>query len=427
MERMLTVELEIAKRAEKFTESGMTNLHQFMDVELLREIMSGMNKKSSTGIDGQGWTNYCIEHQEDLYDLLSEFKTGQYKAPPVRRVYIPKDKHSQRPLGIPTVRDKILQGGVRALIEPIYEKIFKDFSYGYRQGKTIHQALGYLFRQVSFGKMPYIIDADIQNFFGSIDFGQMREFLAHRVNDGIVRKMIDKWMKAGVFEDGEISYPEMGTPQGGSISPLLSNIYLHYVLDEWFVEEIQPRLKGKSFMVRFADDFVIGFSNMEDAKKVMEVLPKRFGRYNLKLHPEKTKLLDMESEPVRGNRSFDFLGFTHYKGKSLKGFPILKRKTSKKKFTKSMTKITDWIKKNRHMKLSKMIDAINIRLRGHYNYYGITFNSRGINRYFREVSKVLLKWINRRGGKKAWNWERYRLLISQWKILLKPRIYHSFV
>jgi group II intron reverse transcriptase/maturase len=427
MERMLTVELEIAKRAEKYTESGLTNLHQFMDVDLLREIMTVMNKKSATGIDGQGWTNYCIEHQEDLYDLLSEFKTGQYKAPPVRRVYIPKDKHSQRPLGIPTVRDKILQGGVRALIEPVYEKIFKDFSYGYRQGKTIHQALDYLFRQVSFGKMPYIIDADIQNFFGSIDFVHMREFLAHRVNDGIIRKMIDKWMKAGVFKDGEISYPEMGTPQGGSISPLLSNIYLHYVLDEWFVAEIQPRLKGKSFMVRFADDFVIGFSNMEDAKKVMEVLPKRFGRYNLKLHPEKTKLLDMESEPVRGNRSFDFLGFTHYMGKSLKGFPILKRKTSKKKFTKSMTKITDWIKKNRHMKLSKMIDAINVRLRGHYNYYGITFNSRAISRYFREVSKVLLKWINRRGGKKAWNWERYKLLISQWKILLKPRIYHSFV
>jgi RNA-directed DNA polymerase len=426
MERMLTVELEIAKRAEKFKESGLTNLHQFMDVDLLREVMSRANKKSATGIDGQSWTNYCIEHQEDLYDLLAEFKTGQYKVPAVRRVYIPKDKDSQRPLGIPTIRDKILQGGVRSLIEPVYEKIFKDFSYGYRQGKTIHQALEYLFRQVSFGGMNYIIDADLQNFFGSIDFVHMREFLRHRVNDGIVCKMIDKWMKAGVFEDGETTYPEMGTPQGGSISPILSNIYLHYVLDEWFVEEIQPRLKGKSFMVRFADDFVMGFSDTEDAKKVMEVLPKRFGKYNLNLHPEKTKLLDMKSESVRGTRSFDFLGFTHYMGKSLKGLPILKRKTSKKKFAKSMSKITEWIKDNRHKKLKKLIEAINVRLRGHYNFYGITFNSRGNYKYFCEVSKLLFKWINRRGGKRKWNWERYNMLIKQWIILLKPRIYHKF-
>jgi group II intron reverse transcriptase/maturase len=426
MERMLTVELEIAKRAERFKESGLTNLHQFMDVELLREVMSRGNKKSATGFDGQGWTNYCIEHQEDLYDLLAEFKTGQYKAPPLRRVYIPKDKDSQRPLGIPTIRDKILQGAVRSLIEPVYEKIFKDFSYAYRQGKTIHQALEYLFQQVSFGGMDYIIDADIQNFFGSIDHAHMREFLAHRVNDGIVRKTIDKWMKAGIFEDGEITYPEMGTPQGGSISPILSNIYLHYVLDEWFVEEIQPRLKGKSFMVRFADDFVMGFSDLEDAKKVMEVLPKRFGKFKLNLHPEKTKLLDMNSVPVRGNRSFDFLGFTHYMGKSLKGLPILKRKTSKKKFAKSMSKIAKWIKEHRHMKLNKLIVAVNIRLRGHYNFYGITFNSKGISKYFCEVSKLLFKWINRRGGKRKWNWDRYNMLIKQWIILLKPQIYHKF-
>jgi len=170
----------------------------------------------------------------------------------------------------------------------------------------------------------------------------------------------------------------------------------------------------------------MGFSDLEDAKRVMTALPKRFGRYKLSLHPEKTKLLDMKSEPVRGNRGFDFLGFTHYMGKSLKGFPILKRKTSKKKFAKSMSKISKWIKEHRHMKLNKLIEAINVRLRGHYNFYGVTFNSRGISKYFSEVSKLLFKWINRRGGKKKWNWERYNKLIKQWIVLLKPRIYHKF-
>lgn len=422
---MLTVELEIAKRAEKFKGEALTNLHQFMDVDLLRETMSKQNKRSATGHDGQDWMNYCIEHQEDLHDLLSEFKTGKYKAPPVRRVYIQKDKHSQRPLGLPTIRDKILQSAVRQLIEPVYENDFKNSSYGFRKGKTAHQALECLRRKVSFERMHYIIDADIQNYFGSIKHEYLREFLRYRVKDGKVCRIIGKWLKAGVLEDGAITYPTEGTPQGGAISPLLGNIYLHYVLDVWFEETIRPLLRGRSFMVRFADDFVMGFSNYEDAKRVMKVLPKRFRKFNLTLHPDKTKLLDIKS-PQIGNRSFDFLGFTHYMGSSRKGKPILKRKTSKKKFSKSLTKLSDWIRKNRHLKLPLLIKGINIRLRGHYNYFGISFNYEGISRFYYETCRILHKWLNRRGGKKKWNWDRFTHLINEWIYLLKPRLYHIF-
>ncbi|MCK4700666.1 MAG: hypothetical protein KAT38_10040, partial [Bacteroidales bacterium] len=247
------------------------------------------------------------------------------------------------------------------------------------------------------------------------------------VKDGVIRKMIDKWLKAGILEGNQLSYPKDGTPQGGLISPLLSNIFLHYVLDEWFSEQIQPLLSGRSFIVRYADDFVLGFEKASDAERVMEVLPKRFGKYKLELHPEKTKIINLNSKRGEGNRSFDFLGFTHYLGKSRKGKAILKRKTSSKKFTVAINKFQVWIKRHRHNKLKDLIPAINAKLRGHYNYYGITFNSKGINNYYAQVIRVLYKWLNRRGGKPAWNWDRFIHLIQEWRPLLKPKIYHSIL
>jgi len=254
----------------------------------------------------------------------------------------------------------------------------------------------------------------------------LREFIARRVKDGVIRKMIDKWMKAGILENGQVTYPEEGTPQGGLVSPLLSNIYLHYVLDEWFSEQIQPLLKGGSFIVRYADDFILGFVNKEDAMRVMEVLPKRFGRYKLSLHPDKTKLIDLESESGKGIRSFDFLGFTHYKGKSRQGKPVLKRKTSSKKLTKAIVQIEGWIKQNRHKKLKELIAELNVKLRGHYGYYGITFNSKGICCFYEQVRRKLYKWLNRRGGKTTWNWGRLTMLINTWHPLILPKIYHSY-
>lgn len=424
---MSTEELQIAERARKHKHTALTNVSQFIDEAMLRKSYHSLNKNSSPGIDGKYWHNYSLESEFRIPELLSEFKSGKYRAPSIRRVYIDKGKTGKRPLGIPTIEDKILQESVRRVLAPIYEEDFKDFSFGFRKGYSAHQAIEYMFREVSFNGLHYIIDADIKNYFGSISHSVLREFLDLRVKDGVIRRTINKWLKAGILEDKQLQYPKEGTPQGGLVSPLLSNIYLHYVLDEWFAEQIQPLLKGRSFIVRYADDFVLGFDNSHDAKRVMEVLLKRFEKYNLELHPDKTKLIDLRSKRGEGERSFDFLGFTHFLGASRKGKMILKRKTSSKKLSMSLQKVHDWIKINRHRKLKDLIFELNLKLRGHYNYYGITFNSRRIKGFYHQVRRILQRWLNRRGGRSVWNWERYNRLVTEWIPLLKPSIYHSFL
>jgi group II intron reverse transcriptase/maturase len=427
MKKMSTVELQIAERARKFKGEALHNLHHFIDAQFLQESYKKLNKKSAEGIDGKTWQQYGLEFSERRESLLAEFKSGRYRAPALRRVYIPKDKNGQRPIDISTTEDKVLQESVRRIIEPIYEEDFKPFSYGFRPGRSQHQAIEFMFRKVSFEKMHYIIDADLKNYFGSIDHGILREFLDKRVKDGVIRRMIDKWLKAGIMESGNISYPEHGTKQGSVVSPVLSNVYLHYVLDEWFSELIQPLLKGKSFIVRYADDFILGFTDKSDAERVMEVLPKRFAKYGLTLHPEKTKLIDLNSKRGGSGRSFDFLGFTHYLGKSRKENEVLKRKTSSKRLTRAILNISKFIKLNRHMKLNDLIAEINVKLRGHFLYYGITFNFSCILHYYYEVQRRLFKWLNRRGGKSKWNWETFSMLIYQWNPLIKPFIAHSYI
>ena len=427
MIKVSTVELQIAERARNFRGESLHNLHRYIDFPMLVESYKHLNKQSAKGVDGLTWQDYGEELNERLETLLQGFKSGRYRAPAIRRVYIPKDKHSQRPLGIPTIEDKVLQSSVRKVIEPIYEEEFKEFSYGFRPGRAQHQAIDLMFRKVSFEKMHYIIDADIKNYFGSINHVFLREFLDKRVNDGVVRRMIDKWLKAGIMESGNISYPDEGTPQGGIISPILSNIYLHYVLDEWFSGQIQPLLKGRSFIIRYADDFIMGFSEKSDAQRVMEVLPKRFAKYDLTLHPEKTKLIDLNNLRGQSDRSFDFLGFTHYLGKSRKGMKVLKRKTSSKKFTKAVTNIDEYIKVNRHMKLKYLIAMLNLKLRGHYLYYGIIHNYKGIHRYYDAVRRKLFKWLRRRGGKTKWNWNSVVKLTEEWQPLIKPLISKPYV
>ena len=328
---------------------------------------------------------------------------------------------------MPTVEDKVLQKAVTDVLTPVYEQMFYPSSFGFRAGKSQHQALDMLFKAVSFNKMRYVIDADMQNYFGSINHQCLREFLDRRIKDGVIRKMIDKWLKAGIMENGEISYPTEGTPQGGTISPLLSNVFLHYVLDEWFIEQIKPLLKGDSILIRFADDFVIGFTNREDAIRIMQVLPKRLGKYGLTLHPEKTKIIEVDTNEPGQSNTFTFLGFTHYMGKSQKGNPILKRKTSSKKLSGSLKRMDEWIKKNRHTDIRELVAKLNLKLRGHYEYYGITFNYRKIDSYYEQTKRKLHKWLNRRGGKRpTWNWEKFSLHFEEVLPLLKPKIYHSY-
>ena len=424
--KMSTVEMQIAARSRKFPGEALTNLSQFIDEELLEESFQQLNKQSASGVDGETWQDYNEQREKRIAQLLGAFQTGTYRAPNIRRVYIPKGDGKQRPLGLPTIEDKILQTTVSKILTPIYEPLFSEGSYGFRPGRSQHQALGELFKEVSLKGKRYIIDADIQNYFGSIDHERLREFLDRKIKDGVIRKMIDKWLKAGILEEGRITYPTAGSPQGGSLSPLLSNIYLHYVLDEWFEEQIQPRLKGGSFMIRYADDFLLGFTNEEDAERVLEVLPKRMDKYGLSLHPEKTKLIKLEEAEEKGKQTFDFLGFTHYMGKSLKGKWILKRQTSRKKFRISLLKMKEWIKGNRYGQLENLIAALNRKLRGYYEYYGITFNSRQLQRYYRQVERTLFKWINRRGGKHL-TWKQFALRIRVWSPLLQPKIYHSYL
>ncbi len=427
MKRMSTVEMQIAERARKYPDQALTNLQQFIDAPMLEEIFQALNKRGASGVDGETWEMYDKQKGTRIPELIAGFKSGRYRAPNIRRVYIPKGDGQLRPLGIPTVEDKLLQTAVSSLLTPIYEAIFYDSSYGFRPGKSQHQALEKLFHEVSFEGMRYIIDADMKNYFGSIKHEHLREFLDLRIKDGVVRKMLDKWLKAGIFEEGKVEYPTEGTPQGGSISPLLSNIYLHYVLDEWFIEQIQALLKGKSFIIRFADDFLLGFTHKEDADRVMKVLPKRLGKFGLTLHPEKTKLIELGKREKEKTNTFDFLGFTHYMGESKKGKSILKRKTSSKKFRTAAVKMDDWIRKNRHIKVKELINQINLKLRGHYGYYGITFNHKKVKDFYEQTKRRLQYWLNRKGGKRIWKWERFAKLIYEWIPLLKPKIYHSYV
>ncbi len=422
---MLTVEMQIAERSRKFSGEALTNLHQFIDEAFLYECFDMLNKQSASGVDGERWEDYDKHRAERIPQLLVAFKRGTYRAPNIRRVYIPKGDGKQRPLGLPTIEDKILQAAVTRILTPIFEEEFYDSSYGFRPGKSQHQALDKLFKEVSFQGKRYIIDADMKNYFGTINHQWLRTFLDRRIKDGVIRKMIDKWLKAGILENGQVDYPKEGTPQGGVISPLLSNIYLHYVLEVWFKEQVQPLLKGSSFIIRFADDFLMGFTHEEDAGRVMSVLPKRLAKYGLILHPEKTHLIKLDDEQEEGGKTFDFLGFTHYMSSSLKGNRVLKRKTSKKKLKVALVKMNQWIRTNRHKTVGWLIDKLNVRLRGHYNYYGITFNSRQIRVYYHKVKRMLHKWLNRRGGKTAWNWARYAKLVDEYQPLLKPKIYHS--
>jgi len=426
MKKMSTVDVHIAERAKKFRDEPLTNLHSFIDESLLLECFMSLNKKGATGVDGQSWEDYNEVKGERMPKLMAQFKSGSYRAPLVRRTYIPKGKGKRRPLGLPTTEDKLLQKAVTRVLTPIYEQEFCTTSYGFRPGKSQHQALEMVFKEVSFKGKYYVIDADITNYFGSIDHGKLREFLDLRIKDGVIRKMIDKWLKAGVLEDGQVSYPEEGTPQGGVISPLLSNIYLHYVLDEWFTQVIQPRLKAASKLIRFADDFLLLFSSKEAAERVMEVLPKRLGKYGLSLHPEKTKLVEVNNKRGKGGRTFDFLGFTHFMGKSRRGKSILKRKTRRKKLRVSLHNINIWIRNNRHLPIRELIPKLNRKLQGHYGYYGITFNGRSLNQYYHKVRRLLFKWMTRRGGKKPMTWDKFQSILNHYA-LAQPRIVHSYL
>jgi group II intron reverse transcriptase/maturase len=432
-EAVTTRQRRIAENAKRLSEASFSALAHHMDVWWLYEAYRRTRKDAAVGIDGQTAEDYQQNLKENLESLKERAKSGLYRAPAVRRVNIPKPGSKEtRAIGIPTFEDKVLQRAIVMLMEPIYEQDFHGFSYGFRPGKSQHQALQYLRNGLMENRGGWVIDLDIRKFFDTLDRSKLREILAKRVSDGVIRRLIGKWLNAGVMENDELSYSETGTPQGGVISPLLSNIYLHEVLDTWFVTEVQPRMQGRCFLVRFADDAVLGFENKADAERVMAVLPKRFEKYGLTIHPEKTKLIDMRgpcksdgmSQDGREPGSTTFLGFKHYWAQSRKGRWVIKQKTDSKRLSRAVKNVTDWIKRNRHESVGTQQEALSLKMKGHYGYYGVTGNYASLESYYHAIVRNWFKWLNRRSRERALNWTKFTLYLERFP-LPRPRIVHS--
>ena len=431
-ETSVSTKLErIAKLAKQMPGVPLRTLAHHIDVEWLQEAYRRVRKDGATGVDGQTATQYAEHLQSNLKQLLDRAKSGDhYRAPPVRRVHIPKGNGKTRPLGIPTFEDKVLQKAIAMVLEAVYEQDFLDCSYGFRPNRGAHEAIEALWKHTMKMGGGWLLEADIEKFFDNVDHCKLREVLDQRVRDGVIRRLIGKWLKAGVMEEGNVSYPDSGTPQGGVISPLLANIYLHEVLDQWWSRDVLPRLRGQAALVRYADDFVMVFELERDALRVNEILAKRFARYGLRLHPDKTRLTpfkkptDPPSSGGKGPGSFDFLGFTHYWGISRKGAWVVKRKTAKDRFSRTVRRINEWCQINRHAPLRAQHHGLCRKLKGHDAYYGITGNSQALARLRYVVENTWRKWLNRRSWKGRMTWQRMSRLLRVFR-LPTARAVHS--
>jgi len=430
-----TRQQRLAELAKQSPEMGFTSLAHHIDLVWMIEAFHRTRKDGATGVDGQTAEDYLKDLPGNLQSLVDRAKSGTYRAPPVRRVHIPKGTGPEtRPLGIPTFEDKVLQRAVVMVLEAVYEQDFLDCSYGFRPGRSAHQALDVLWRQTMGMDGGWIEEVDIRKFFDTLDHAHLRELLRLRIRDGVLLRLIGKWLNAGVLEDGSLSFPEFGTPQGGVVSPLLANVYLHYVLDVWFERQVKPCLKGKASLIRYADDFVMVFAREEDARRVLEVLPQRFGKYGLALHPDKTRLVPFEqpaqdppaaaSAGVNRPGTFDLLGFTHYWGRSWQGFWVVKRKTAQDRLGRALKKIAQWCRLNRHQPLAEQHQTLSQKLRGHFGYYGITGNSTALSVFRSEVQRIWRKWLSRRRRCGFLSWTTFTRLLKRYP-LPPARAVHS--
>jgi RNA-directed DNA polymerase len=422
----------IAKLAKDMPGAPMTTLAHHIDVEWLHEAYRRTRKDGAVGVDGQSAEQYAEQLEGNLRSLCERAKSGTYRAPPVRRVHIPKGDGTQtRPIGIPTFEDKVLQRAVAMVLEAVYEQDFLNCSFGFRPGRSAHQALGALREATMKMGGGWVVEVDISKFFDTLDHALLMATLRQRIRDGVLLRLVSKWLHAGVLEAGERSRPDAGTPQGGVISPLLANVYLHEVLDTWFVREVQPRLHGRATLVRYADDFVIVLSDERDARRVMDVLPKRFGKYGLTLHPEKTKLVafrrpssgDDDGDDDDGPGSFDLLGFNHHWRKSRKGNWVVYRKTAKRRLAAALCRVAEWCRANRHAHLVEQWKALVAKLRGHYAYFGITGNARSLERFFDGAQNAWRKWLDRRSSNSHMTFAEMNRLLVRYP-LPKPTIVH---
>jgi group II intron reverse transcriptase/maturase len=430
-----TKQQRVATLAKQSPQMGFTSLAYLMDMDWLHEAFQRTRQDGAVGVDGITGTAYEADLEVNLRSLLDRAKAGTYQAPPVRRVHIPKGTGSETlPIGIPTLEDKVLQRAVAMLLEPIYEQDFYDCSYGFRPGRSAHQALEALWKQTMDSHGGWILEVDIRKFFDTLDHAHLRAFLQQRVRDGVLTRLIGKWLQAGVMEDGMVTFPAAGSPQGGVISPVLSNVFLHYVLDDWFEREVKPRLRGKAYLIRYADDFVIGFSQEEDARRVMAVLPQRFSKYGLTIHPDKTLLIPFEQPPAAAREkgrgpgtppgTFTLLGFTHYWGRSWRGNWVVKRKTASSRLSRALRSIAQWCRWNRHRPVGEQQHTLGQKLRGHFAYYGITGNSSALSWFRYGVVRCWRKWLNRRNRERSLDWGLFNRLLERYP-LPPARVVHS--
>ena len=365
--------------------------------------------------------------------MVSRLKAKRYKPAPVKRAYIPKNEHEKRPLGLPALEDKIVQKGISLILEAIYEADFLDCSYGFRPKRSCHQALNAVDKIVMRKRINYVIEADIKGYFDNVSYDWMMKFLQVRIKDSSFLLLIRRFLKAGYFEAGEVIATDQGTPQGDNLSPVLSNIFLHFVLDLWFEKKVVPRVKGACYIVRYADDFICMVQHADEAQRIIEALRKRFAKFGLELHPEKTRIISFgrfeRERASRANRRahiFDFLGFTHYCGQNRAGKFILCRKTSKKKFRMKCKEMNIWLRRIRNrVKMKEWWPALRAKLRGRYQYYGVRGNMRSLEQFYNSVERMTLKWLNRRCQCKSFNWEDFRRYREHYP-LPQPRIVHNF-
>lgn len=430
---MSTKLARLAELAKEDKEQQFHSIAHLLTVSALYQALESLRKDASAGVDGVTYAAYRKEAGQNIPRLQDRLKSRRYRAQPLRRIYIPKEDGRQRPISIPSLEDKIVQRATVKLLEAIYEQDFLACSYGFRPGRGPQDALDEVGQVICRRPISYVLEADICGYFDAIVRSQLMEMIEKRVRDGSILRLIGKWINVGVIDDGRLLVTETGTGQGQVISPLLANVYLHYVLDAWFEEVVKPRLRGEAHEVRFADDFIVCFQHREDAQKVLEVLTHRFAKYGLTLHPEKTRLLEFGRKALtnwegkRGKRpaTFDFLGFTHICKRSRRGYFTIHVRTRRKRLRRSLKALSRWCQEHRHDPVEEQCAALNRKLRGHYQYYGRPTNYRSLWEYYRGARRIWKKWLNRRTRGKTLNWTDYEQLLTRHP-LMRPRIARSW-
>jgi group II intron reverse transcriptase/maturase len=400
----------------------------------MREAYRRTRKDGATGVDGVDAKQYAENLDGNLQSLLGRAKSGTYRAPPVRRVFIPKGDGSQRPLGIPTFEDKVLQRAIAMVLEAVYEQDFYDCSFGFRPGRSAHQALDTTTQSLMRLGGGFALEVDIRKYFDTLDHSHLQALLRTRIRDGVITRLVGKWLNAGVLDAGQLQKPEAGTPQGGVISPILANIYLHEVLDRWFVEQVRPCLSGYAFLVRYADDFVVGFTQEGDARKFQPMLAERFAQYGLSIHPEKTRLVDLrrpDRRPPRGGdsdgggpapRSIDLLGFRLFWGKARSGKLVVKQRTAPSRLSRTLKRLGELCRKIMHRPVAEQHHALMLRVRGFANYFGVIGNWASVDTLCHFLRRTWFKWLKRRSQRSGWTWAKMNRLLVKYPITLRAPV-----